>query len=267
MDPKAVAEELKAAYAAKRAIDAPSARYPGFDLSCAVAVDAELATMRLAGGRQMVGWKVGYVDKAAWSALGLETVVWAPMYDDTVTYADWNDRTVSIASMVTPKIEPEIVFKLAKAPGSSDPAAVLEATEWIALGFEIVDCVYPDWKCRPADFLAAGGLHAALVVGEPVYIEPENISRLVVELADFTVRLLRNGQLVEEGAGKNALGSPALSVGELNEAMRRRTGAPLQAGAVIATGGLAPSLPMTVGDTWIASLSGLPPSALTLRVT
>jgi len=267
VDPKAVAAELTAAYAAKRAIETPSARHPGFDLSSAYAVDAELAEMKLAAGHQPVGWKVGYVDKAAWSALGLETVVWARMYDDTVMYADWNDRTVSIASMITPRIEPEIVFKLAQAPASGEPAAVLEATEWIALGFEVVDCVYPDWKCQPADSVAAGGLHAALVVGEPVYIEPENIARLVGELADFTVRLLRNGQLVEEGAGKNALGSPALSVGELNEAMRRRTGAPLQAGAVIATGGLTVSRPMTVGDTWIASLSGLPPSALTLRVT
>jgi 2-keto-4-pentenoate hydratase len=267
VDLKALAVELTAAYAAKRAIDPPSARYPGFDLSSAYAVEAELAKMRLAGGQQTAGWKVGYVDRTAWSGLGLESVIWAHMYDDTVSYADWNDRTLSISSMLTPKIEPEIVFKLAQTPTSGDPAAVLEATEWIALGFEVVDCVYPGWKCQPADSLAAGGLHAALVVGEPVYIEPENIARLAVELADFTVRLLRNGQLVEEGAGKNVLGSPALCVGELNEAMRRRTGAPLQAGDVIATGGLTVSLPMTAGDTWIASLSGIPPSALTLRVT
>jgi len=81
------------------------------------------------------------------------------------------------------------------------------------------------------------------------------------------VRLLKNGQLVEEGAGKNVLESPALCVGELNEAMKRRTGAPLQGGDVITTGALTNSLFMTAGDTWIASLTGLPPSALTLRVT
>ena len=114
-----------------------------------------------------------------WRALKLETLVWAHMYDDTVSYADWNDGTLSMASMVSPRIEPEIVFCLARAPESSDPVAVLEATEWYALGFEIIDCVFPDWKFQPADFVAARGLHAALVVGEPVYVEPEDIGKLV----------------------------------------------------------------------------------------
>jgi len=266
VDSKALAGELLDAYASKRVIAAPSARIPGFDLDAGYAVEAEIARARQAAGHQTVGWKVAYAHKTSWPTLGLETLIWAHMYDDTVRYADCNDGTLSIASMLTPKIEPEIVFKLAQMPASGDPATVLEATEWIALGFEIVDCVYPDWNFQPADSVAARGVHAALVVGEPVYIEPENITQLVKELAEFTVRLLRNGQLVEEGAGKNVLENPALCVGELNEAMRRRTGAPLQAGDVISTGALTKSLPVTAGDTWIASLTGIPPSALTLRV-
>jgi 2-oxo-3-hexenedioate decarboxylase len=143
---------------------------------------------------------------------------------------------------------------------------VLEATEWIALGFEIIDCVFPDWTFQPSDFVASRGLHAALVVGEPVFIEPENIVKLATDLAEFTVRVLRNNELVEEGAGKNALKSPALCVGELAEAMKRRGGETLQAGDLISTGTLTTSRPMAAGDTWIASLSGIPPSALTLRI-
>jgi 2-keto-4-pentenoate hydratase len=172
-----------------------------------------------------------------------------------------------MASMVTPKIEPEIVFKLASVPAASDAVSVLQATEWIALGFEVIDCVFPDWKFQPADFVAARGLHAALVVGEPVFIEPDQIEKLATELADFTVRLLRNNEMVEEGTGKNALKSPALCVGELGEALKRRGGETLQPGDLISTGTLTTSLPMTAGDTWIASLSGIPPSSLTLRVT
>jgi 2-oxo-3-hexenedioate decarboxylase len=168
--------------------------------------------------------------------------------------------------MVSPKIEPEIVFMLSKPLASSDPIAVLEATEWIALGFEIIDCVFPDWKFQPADFVAARGLHAALIVGEPVYVEPENIRQLATELAEFTVRLLRNNELVEEGAAKNALKSPALCVAELGEALKRRGADMLQPGDLISTGTLTTSLPIAAGDTWIASLSGIPPSSLTLRI-
>jgi len=267
MDPKTLAQELTDAYASRTTVAAPSSREGGIDLDTAYAVEAAIARARRSGGHRTVGWKVGYADKDAWRALGLETVAWAHMYDDTVRYADWNDATLSIGAMVAPRIEPEIVFMLAKPPATNDPIAVLEATEWIALGFEIIDCVFPDWKCQPADFVASRGLHAALVVGEPVYVEPENIAKLALELSAFTLRLLRNNELVEEGAGKNALGSPALCVGELADALKRREGETLQAGELVSTGRLTTSLPIAAGDTWIASLSGIPPSSLTLRVT
>ena len=267
IDATAEAARLRDAYATRQVVVAPSSQDPAFDLPTAYAVEAEIAQARRASGHQTVGWKVGYANKAMWRALKLETLVFAHMYDDTVRYADWNDAKLSIGSMFSPKIEPEIVFKLAQAPASSDPIAVLEATEWIALGFEIIDCVFPDWKFQPVDFVAARGLHAALVVGEPVYVEPDNIAKLVTELAEFTVRLLRNNELVEEGAGKNALRSPALCVGELSEALKRRGGETLQAGDLISTGTLTTSLPMAAGDLWIAALSGIPPSALTLRIT
>jgi len=267
MDPTTVARRIIDAYARREIIPAPSSLEGGLDIDTAYAIEAEIARAKRDAGHRTVGWKVGYANRAMWRALKLQTLVWAHMYDDTVHYADWDDATLSIASMLSPKIEPEIVFSLSQAPESSDPVAVLEATEWIALGFEIIDCVYPDWKFQPADFVAARGLHAALVVGEPVYIEPENIAKLATELAEFTVRLLRNNEMVEEGAGKNALKSPALCVGELGEALKRRGAETLQAGDLISTGTLTTSLPIAAGDTWIASLSGIPPSSLTLRVT
>ena len=266
MDPKALAQELTDAYANKQIVPTPSSREGGIDLATAYAVEAAIADARRAGGHRTVGWKVGYADKAVWRALKLETLVWAHMYDDTVRYADWNDSTLSIAPMVAPKIAPEIVFKLARVPASAEAAAVLAATEWIALGFEIIDCIFPDWKFQPADFVAARGLHAALIVGEPVYMEDVDASKFVDELASFTVRLLKNNEMVEEGAAQNALQSPALCVGELGEALKRRGGETLQVGDLVSTGTLTTSLPIAAGDTWIASLSGIPPSSLTLRV-
>jgi 2-keto-4-pentenoate hydratase len=266
MDPKTLAQELADAYAKREIVPAPSTRDAGFDLDAAYAVESAIAQARRDSGRRTVGWKVGYANKAMWRALKLETLVWAHVYDDTVHYADWNDKTLSMGAMFLPKIEPEIVFMLSKTPASSEPAAVLEAIEWYALGFEIIDCVFPDWKFQPADFVASRGLHAALVVGEPVYVEPEDIEKLVTEMSAFTVRLLRNNELVEEGGAKNALKSPVLCLGELAEAMKRRGGETLQAGDIISTGTLTASLPITAGDTWIASLNGIPPSSLTLRI-
>ena len=48
--------------------------------------------------------------------------------------------------------------------------------------------------------------------------------------------------------------------------MTLRGGETLQAGDVITTGSLTTAMPIAAGQTWIASLNGIPPSALTLRI-
>ena len=101
VDVRALAEELRAAYAATQVIvdSPPSGRVPGFDLDTGYSVEAELVRMRRASGRTTVGRKVGYANKAVWRALKLETLVWADMYDDTVRHAASNEATLSIAAM------------------------------------------------------------------------------------------------------------------------------------------------------------------------
>jgi 2-oxo-3-hexenedioate decarboxylase len=191
------------------------------------------------------------------------------MYDDTVRYAEHNVASLSLGHMYSPKIEPEIIFKLKKPLGTEerDPAAALAAVDWLALGFEIIDCVFPDWKFTPADFVAAFGLHAALIVGEPVPVRPEMIPGLVDHLATFTVKLLKDQQLVDEGSGKNSLRSPALCLGELASAISRQAmGEPLAAGELVSSGTLTDSHPIAPGETWTAVVEGLELPALTLRI-
>jgi 2-oxo-3-hexenedioate decarboxylase len=231
-------------------------------------VEGTLAERRRTSGHATVGRKVGFANKAMWRVLKLDTLVWAHMYDDTVQYATAGQATLSVARMYSPKIEPEIVFKLKRpiAPGEVEPAAVLGAVEWVALGFEIIDSVYPEWKFEPADFVAAYGLHAGLVVGEPRTIDDAAIPALVDELPRFKVRLMKNGELVEEGSGKNSLRSPALCLAELAAGIARQPGAPpLAAGELISSGTLTTSQPIGVGETWRAEVEGIELAPLTLR--
>jgi 2-oxo-3-hexenedioate decarboxylase len=268
-DTKALAQELTDAYARREPVDAPSTRDKGFDLPAAYAVEAELARLGRAAGRTTVGRKVGFANKAMWRVLKLETLVWAHMYDDTVQYATNGASLLSVARMYSPKIEPEIVFRLKRPLVSADlePAAVLEAVEWLALGFEIIDCVFPDWKFQPADFVASFGLHAALVVGEPRAVEPAVIPTLVEQLPRFKLRLMKNGELVEEGSGKSALRSPAFCLGELAGAIARQAGAePLAADELISSGTLTASYPIAPGETWRAGVEELDLPDLTIRV-
>lgn len=266
---QALASELAAAYTERRTLPVPPSSRDGLDLSTAFAVERELVRMRRSAGHETVGVKVGYANKALWRVLKLDTLVWAHMYEDTVRYADANAATFPLARTISPKIEPEIVFKL-KAPlgaGLTDPAAVLEAVEWLALGFEIIDCPYADWKYQPADFVAAYGLHAALIVGEPRPVTAASVSGLAEQLATFTVRLCKDGALVEKGSGRNSLRSPALCLAELASAMAKQDGAePLAAGDLISSGTLTESVPIQSGEIWTASVDGIDLPALTLTL-
>ena len=202
------------------------------------------------GGRPATrpsGVKVGFANKAVWRVLKLDTLVWAHMYDDTVRVRD-RQRCARCRSarMISPKIEPEIVFKL-KAPLGAGvdrcrrPCS--RRVEWLALGFEIIDCVVPRLEvparrlrrrlrtARRADRRrAARGRRLA------------TIAELVEQLPKFKVRLAKDGQLVEEGSGSNSLRSPALCLVELASAMARQAGAePLAAGDLVSSGTLTES--------------------------
>jgi 2-keto-4-pentenoate hydratase len=269
VDRTALAQELMAAYASCQVVSVPpSARDGSFDLAAAYEVESELARLRRASGHATVGRKVGFANKAMWRVLKLNTLVWAHMYDDTVRYARENVAELSVGRMCSPKIEPEIVFKMKNAlePGTADPADILRAVEWMALGFEIIDCVYADWKYQPADFVAAFGLHAALVVGEQRQLDPASIPEIAERLPKFTVKLLKNDQTIDEGSGRNSLRSPALCLGELASAIARQPGAePLAAGELVSSGTLTESQPLGPGETWVAVVDGLALPPLTLH--
>jgi 2-oxo-3-hexenedioate decarboxylase len=269
VDVAALARELMDAYERKRVLPTPlSTRDREFDLPTAYAVEAELTRLRRAGGHTTIGRKVGYANKAVWRALKLETLVWAHMYDDTVVYAADAHAVIPVGRMCAPRIEPEIVFKLARPidVANLDPADVLGCVEWLAIGFEIVDCVFADWKFQPSDFVAAFGLHAALVVGEPRRVDASLISAWVENLGKFRVRVLRDGLPVAEGSGRNSLRNPALCLGELASAIAKRPGEePLLTGELVSSGTLTEAQPIAPDETWEVEVEGLDLSGLSLR--
>jgi 2-keto-4-pentenoate hydratase len=269
-DVGSVAHELLAAYETGRMIAVrPSAR-PGFDLNLAYEVEAKLKQFRETAGHRAVGRKVGYANKAMWRVLKLETLVWAHMYDDTVHYSDANSATLTVARPRSLKIEPEIVFGMKQqfTAEKSDAASALASTDWLALGFEIIDCPFAEWNFQPSDFVASFGLHTALLVGERIQVRPDLIATLVDELARFRVRMMKSGELAEEGSGKNSLKSPALCVAELGAAIARRFPShPLSAGEIVSSGTLTAGHRTSKGDVWTAEIEGISLPSLTVRLT
>jgi 2-oxo-3-hexenedioate decarboxylase len=268
-DVDALAHELLSACETGQMISVLPSSRPGFDLNTAYEVEATLKQLRESGGHRTVGRKVGYANKAMWRMLKLETLVWAHMYDDTVHYSG-NTATLTLAHTRSLKIEPEIVFGLKRpiVSESLDAAAALESADWLALGFEIIDCPFAGWQFQPGDFVASFGLHAALVVGEKMHLHPDLMAKLVDELPRFSLRMSKNGEFVEQGSGKNSLRSPALCLAELGAAIIRRfPDQPLNAGEIVSSGTLTSGHAIEKrGDRWMAEVEGLALPPLTLQL-
>jgi 2-keto-4-pentenoate hydratase len=240
-----LARELLSARETGEMVDVLPSSRPHFDLNTAYAVETTLKQFREAAGHKALGRKVGYANKAVWRALKLETLVWAHMYDDTVHYSENNSATLTLAHPRSLKIEPEIVFGLKQSvvtEGTEGPdaAAALASVDWLAVGFEIIDCPFPQWQFQPSDFVASFGLHTALELGE----------------------------FVEEGSGRNCLRSPALCLAELSAAIVRRFPAqPLSAGEIVSSGTLTAGHRTDRGDLWTVEVEGLSLPPLTLHLT
>ncbi len=268
MDTRTLARELHGSRARGEPLSQPlSSRDPSFDLAAAYAVETELRQLRLGEGHRVIGRKLGYASRAVLRALKLQTVVFTALYDDTVVLTDRRAGTpaeVSLRGMIAARLEPEIVFCLSAAlrtpePGvPADASRILEHVAWIALGFEIVDCRYPDWTFKPVDFVADFGLHRTLVVGTQVPVTDENRASLAQHLATFSARLARADEPVAEGGANNVMGNPALALAELAAAIPGRPGEPpLLAGELVSTGTIVKPPPIRAGETWTVTMNGL----------
>jgi len=236
-------------------------RNPHFDWDAAYRVAAEIVRLRRARGEKTVGRKIGFTNRKIWAEYGATAPIWAHVYDRTVQFADGHRATVSLGGSVQPRLEPEIAFKL-KAPlpaGVNDPARVLEAIEWLAPSFEIVDCHFAGWKFGPAESAADFSFHWRLIVGAPIPLLPTEIPALTRQLRDCRVTLSRDEKAVDQGIGANALGHPASALAHLAGVLAHQPQfEPLAAGEVITTGTLTAAMPIKPGETWSSRYEGLP---------
>jgi 2-keto-4-pentenoate hydratase len=262
MSTEQCAAELRDAFASGRSIASFTSRDPSFDLARAHAVAASLHRARLARGERPVGRKIGFTNRSLWAEYGVYEPIWGYVYDTTLSVAQGGRAELAIGRLPEPRIEPEIVLHFARTPPvTRDESAILACIDWIAHGFEIVQSPFPGWKVKAADTVAAGGMHAALVVGAPMPVA--SIPGCAQQLREFHVALARNGTVQAQGTGANVLDSPLLAFAHLAEGLARTPQfPPVEAGEVVTTGTLTAALLVTPGEIWSTSLAGIDLSGL-----
>ncbi len=258
------ARALLATIADGRSIPAFTTRDPAFDVPAAYAVAEALHRARLARGERAVGRKIGFTNRSLWPVYGVHEPIWGHAYDTTVVYARDARAEVPVGPLPGPRIEPEIVLHFAAAPpATGDEAAILACVDWIAHGFEVVQCPFHDWKFKAADTVAANGLHGSLVIGQPVPVT--GIADCARKLRELRLTLSKDGAPHAEGTGANVLGSPLLAFAHFAGVLARLPQfAPVAAGEVVTTGTLTDAYPVKAGETWSTRLEGIELAGLEL---
>ena len=247
-----------------------TAREPSFDLAQAFAVANELRRLRIARGEVPLGYKIGFTNRGIWARYGVFAPIWGPVWNTTVENVDSAATSVSLAPFAEPRLEPEIMFGLARAPdpgmSNGDLAGCIE---WIAHGYEIVHTHFAGWRFAAADTVADFALHGRLFVGPRVPIARfAEVGDVAAQLAAVRVTLCCDGREVEEGGAEIVLDGPLNAFRLWVDAMSVQAERwPIRAGDIVTTGTITDAAPLAPGQCWQTRLSDPRLLGVTLRTT
>ena len=218
-----------------------------------------------ASGAKVLGRKIGFTNRTIWAQYGVYAPIWGYVFDRTM-HDLATVEALPLTPFSEPRIEPEIVFGLAAAPSAQmDETTLMLCIAWVALGFEIVQSIFPGWKFSAADTVAANGVHGALLIG-PRHPFAPRAAEWQRTLSAFEIDLNCDGQLIDRGQADNLLGGPLSALRHLVGLLASDpVNPPLAAGEIVSTGTLTRAMPVTSGEAWTAASKAIALDAIELR--
>jgi 2-keto-4-pentenoate hydratase len=200
-------------------------------------------------GRRRSGWKVGFTSAAVREQLGVAE----PMYGVLFENMDVSGRDlVTVDDLVSPRIEAEIAFVLARdVPAGSPPDVVLGAVGYACVAAEIVDTIIEGWRLGLDEAVADNAAAARYA------LSPHRIDLCEFDPSAAAMRMWRNGEVCSRGRGADCMGDPRRSLLWLAEAAGGR-GEDLQAGDVVLSGALGAMSDVRAGDVFSIDVDNQP---------
>lgn len=202
-------------------------------------------------GEKVIGKKIGVTSKVVQQMLNVHQPDFG-FLTDTMHYPNGSNVSLSKAKLIQPRAEGEIAFCLNQdliGPGIT-AEQVLEATEWVAPCFEIVDSRIENWQISIVDTVADNASCGVFVISES-RVDPRSI-----DLAAAQMKVYHNGELSVEGLGSAVQGHPAEAVAWLANTLGEY-GIPFKKGEIILSGALAPLIDAHAGDHFEMEIEGL----------
>lgn len=211
------------------------------------------ATVRrwLAGGRRLVGRKIGLTSKAVQGQMGVSEPDYGVLWGD---YGFAAGDTVDMARFMQPRAEAEVAFLMARR--IDDPLAqmpeLMRAIAYAVPAVEIVDSAIADWNIRLVDTVADNASGGGFALGP----SPRSLDGLDLRLCGMVMS--RNGETVSTGVGAACLGHPLSAMLWLVRKMAE-LGRPVEEGDVVLSGALGPVVPVRGGDVFTIEIAGFQP--------
>lgn len=218
-------------------------------LDSAYAVQRLLIEDRLDAGQRIVGHKIGLTSVSVQKQLGVDQPDYGVL-TNTMEYGDQEE--IPFSHLIQPKVEAEIAFIL-ECDLDMNPislAQVIRSVAYAVPAIEVVDSRIGDWKVSIFDTIADNASSAAFVLGGAA----KKIDQLDLRLCGM--RLDHRGEAVSSGCGAACLGNPLNALTWLARKMLKLE-QPLREGQVILSGALGAMVPVTAGEVYEASISGL----------
>lgn len=253
----ALGDELFEALQSRSVVEPLTKRFENITVDDAYRISKRMLARRVANGESLVGRKVGLTNKAVHKHFGIDEPDYGNL-TNVMRFADGADVPVS-ELLIQPKIEGEIAFVLKRGlqgPGVT-ASDVLEATDYVAACFEIVDSRIRDWRIRIADTIADNGSSALFVMSE------QRADPTALDLSACEMSMTANDALVSEGTGAAALGSPLSCVAWLANTLGA-AGDELRPGDVILSGSLGAVIEAEPDTDMRLTISGIGSASLRL---
>lgn len=245
---ESIAAELDAAMTQRTTVSPLTTRFPELSLTQAYQVSKLFLAKREARGERVVGKKIGLTSKVVQDMLGVHQPDFG-FLTNKMMYS--SGAEIEFGQLIQAKSEGEIAFILKhdlKGPNVT-PEAVMAATESVAACFEIVDSRVENWQIKIQDTVADNASCGVFVIGDKV--SPEQ-----VDFENCKMVIRNKGEIVAEGKGSAALGSPLNCVAWLANALGEY-GVELKAGDVILSGSLAAMIPCQHDDDMVMEIEGI----------
>ena len=207
IDAEALAAILATARRERRAIPQLSDAHPGFDQAAGYAVQR---VAREAAG-PLLGWKLGVTSRAKQVQVNVDSPIYGFLAGEHPVDLG---EPLRVDQYIQPRGEPEIVLFMGRdLQGPNVTAAdVLNATSGVAVGIEILDSRYENYRFTIPDVVADNASAARYVVGTPVPVAG-------IDLRLVGVVLEHNGEVVATASGAASLGHPAAATAWLVRAL------------------------------------------------